>query len=58
MHDIRERENYRHYTLFEPNSSLISRASYTSQIFIGNPCFLEMFISLYVISCAQVLKES
>ena len=53
-----ERENYRHYTLLESHSSLISCASCTSHIFTGNPCFLEMFISLYVISCAQVLKES
>jgi len=51
-------KNYRHYTLLEPNSSLISHASCTSQVFTGNPCFLEMFISLYVILCAQVLEES
>ena len=43
---------------WSPNSSLISHASYTSQNFTGNPYFLEMFISLYVISCAQVLKVS
>ena len=51
-------KNYRHYTLLEPDSSLISRASCTSQVFTGNPCFLEMFISLYAILCAQVLKVS
>ena len=34
-----ERKNYRHYTLLEPNSSLISRASCTSQIFYRKPLF-------------------
>ena len=29
-----------------------------SQIYTGNPCFLEMFIHLYAISSAQVLKVS
>ena len=43
---------------WSPNSSLNSHASCTFPDFTGNPCFLEMFISLYVISCAQVLEES
>ena len=43
---------------WSPNSSLISHASCTSQVFTGNPCFLEMFITLYVISCAQFLEVS
>ena len=46
------------YSVGIPYPSLNSRASFTFQFITGNPCFLEMLISLYVISYAPVRKES
>ena len=59
VYGLRERENYWYYTLLVfPIQVWFPVPPALSQFIVGNPCFLEIHIPLYVISYAPVWKES